>query len=46
MITMDEIESAPIPMAALIMEAIADDELTEEEIEDIVFDYKHGDWFA
>lgn len=28
-----------------IMEIIGDEELTEEEIEDIIFDYKYGDWF-
>lgn len=38
----EPVEGEPIPMAARIMEIIADHELTEEEIEDIIFDYTHG----
>lgn len=39
-------EGDPIPIVARIMEMIADHELTEEEIEDIIFEYSHGGWMS
>lgn len=42
--TDERVEGDPMPMVARIMEMIANHELTEEEIEDIIFEYTHGGW--